>query len=264
MQLINLHLNELKMHPLFIRLLSPGAKVLARLCAPYLPSSKPISLAADFVFAEAVPGDYLEFGTFKGASFVEAYRLLEKAYVRWNDPATNSNAFSSPPSDNVPIIKKRSIRYFAFDSFKGLPPLSDSDKGHSRFSTGRYDCSQESFIKQIQYSGVDLKKIVINPGFYNESLTKDFKVKNSLNAASIIMIDCDLYESTVPVLEFVTDLLQQGSILIFDDWFAFRGDPSKGQQRAVSEWLSRNPDIMIRDYAYFGPSQRAFIVHKAY
>jgi hypothetical protein len=64
------------------QLLNPGGKLLARLCAPHLASSKPISLAADFVFAEAVPGDYLEFGTFKGASFVEAYRHLEKAFVR--------------------------------------------------------------------------------------------------------------------------------------------------------------------------------------
>lgn len=37
----------------------------------------PISLAADFVFAEAIPGDYLEFGVFKGASFIEAVNKLE-------------------------------------------------------------------------------------------------------------------------------------------------------------------------------------------
>jgi hypothetical protein len=99
--------------------------------------------------------------------------------------------------------------------------------GHSRFSTGRYDFTQESFINLIKYSGVDLKKVVICPCFYNESLTKEFKLRNNLKEASIIMIDCDLYESTVPVLEFITDLLQQGTILIFDDWFAFRGGSSK-------------------------------------
>jgi hypothetical protein len=43
----------------------------------------------------------------------------------------------------------------------------------------------------------------------------------------------------------------------------FEGDPQKGEQRAVSEWLARNPEIMLSDYAQFGPCQRAFIVHKA-
>ena len=72
----------MKINLLIKKLLEPLGRALARLISPFLPTNKPISLAANFVFAEAVPGDYLEFGTFKGASFIEAYRLCEKAFER--------------------------------------------------------------------------------------------------------------------------------------------------------------------------------------
>jgi hypothetical protein len=49
--------------------------------------------------------------------------------------------------------------------------------------------------------------------------------------------------------------------IILDDCFAFRGNPQKGEQRAASEWLKRNPNISLSYYASFGPAQRAFIVH---
>ena len=135
--------------------------------------------------------------------------------------------------------------------------------GHARFSSGRYDFSLSDFIKLIKSKGLDLNKIIINPGFYSNSLTQDFKQINKLNAASIVMIDCDLYESTSLVLEFITDLIQEGTILIFDDWFAYRGSPLKGEQRAVSEWIRKNPHIQLSAFAQDGPTQRAFIVHLA-
>ena len=37
----------------------------------------------------------------------------------------------------------------------------------------------------------------------------------------------DLYNSTKLVLEFITDLVQDGTILIFDDWFAYICDVLK-------------------------------------
>ena len=36
------------------------------------------------------------------------------------------------------------------------------------------------------------------------------------------MVDCDLYQSTVPVLAFLADLLQDGTVVLFDDWYCFR------------------------------------------
>lgn len=101
----------------------------------------------------------------------------------------------------------------------------------------------------------------IVPGFYDETLTADTKEQLSLQRAAIILIDCDLYESTVPVLEFITDLVDQGTILIFDDWYRFKGDPNKGEQRACNEWLQKNPHINLVQYWQQGPQSVAFLVN---
>ena len=70
--------------------------------------------------------------------------------------------------------------------------------------------------------------------------------------AAIVWIDCDLYESTVPVLDFIVPFVQTGTIFCFDDWFSFAGHFMKGEIRATREWLERNPDIRLTQYRDFG------------
>jgi len=74
------------------------------------------------------------------------------------------------------------------------------------------------------------------------------KRRLSLKRASLVLIDCDLYESTVPVLAFITDLLDQGTIIIFDDWYRYKGHLDKGEQRACREWLDKNPQLELSRY----------------
>jgi len=72
---------------------------------------------------------------------------------------------------------------------------------------------------------------------------KDVKAKIPIKKAAAIWIDCDLYGSTVPVLEFVRDYIQNGTILVFDDFYCFRGNPEQGEQKAFAEWLKKNKNI---------------------
>lgn len=73
-------------------------------------------------------------------------------------------------------------------------------------------------------------------------------------------IDCDYYESTVPALEFVTDLLLvDGSILIFDDWWVFGGRRERGEQRAFHEWRERHG---IETAEFIRSTAMSFIVHR--
>jgi len=108
---------------------------------------------------------------------------------------------------------------------------------------------------------VDLSKVIIVPGFYEDSLTQAVKDTYQLTAASIVMVDCDLYSSAKSVLDFITPLVVDGSIIIFSDWFAFKGNPNRGEQRACSEWLEANPGLKLIPFARFGVTQQAFIVH---
>ena len=61
--------------------------------------------------------------------------------------------------------------------------------------------------------------------------------------AAIVYVDCDLYESTVPVLAFVVPFLRAGTIVAFDDWNCFMADPARGQRRAWREFREANPRL---------------------
>jgi O-methyltransferase len=107
---------------------------------------------------------------------------------------------------------------------------------------------------------LDLKDVVTVPGFYDATLSADTKKRLNLSRAAVVMIDCDLYESTTLALDFVTDLLVQGSVLIFDDWFCYQGTPDRGEQKACRDWLTRNPQIELIDYWREPPQPVSFIV----
>lgn len=227
-------------------------------------SSKPIYIAADFCFTENIKGDYLEFGVFKGHSFIEAYHACENASKKWSSKKNNQNSFDDKEIANQSFEKitfKMDIRYFAFDSFKGLPKLKSEDTKHARFHEGRYSVNKETFLKNCSDHAVDIKKIICVEGFYENTLTDSIKKNLELSSAAIIMIDCDLYSSTKLVLNFITPLLQKGTVIIFDDWFCHKGSINEGEQKATAEWLAINKKIRLIDHGRYGHAQKSFIVN---
>lgn len=211
---------------------------------------------ASFTTWNEVEGDYLEFGVFQGESFAEAYKSIQKTRGE-QESFGNQASFSGTPEYQK--WKQNRPRFFAFDSFQGLP--GGSATRHVDYAPGAYYCDQDQFKRNIARLGVDLKDVVTVPGYYNESLTDDVKEKYGLRHAALVMVDCDLYESTVPVLDFLTNLVGQGTVLIFHDWFRFRGNPMCGQQRACHEWLERNPHIELVEYWREGPQAISFLVN---
>jgi len=223
----------------------------------------PISIAAEFVCAECIEGDYLEFGVFKGESFIEAYKRLWHSKRKWAFKEHSGVAYSNNKSRNIsnkPVIDRR---FIAFDSFEGLPELTDIDLSGEggRFEKGRYDCTEDNFLKNLANNGVDINEVITVPGYYEDSLTQGLKDKLNIQKSAIVMIDCDLYSSTKSVLEFITNLIGDGTILIFDDWFSYKGSPNHGEQKACNEWLEKNTHIHLIPYVRLGTAQQSFIVN---
>ena len=48
-------------------------------------SPMPIDLAAQFICSQKVEGDYLEFGVFKGSSFIKAYKSINNFSQQWKN-----------------------------------------------------------------------------------------------------------------------------------------------------------------------------------
>jgi hypothetical protein len=80
-------------------------------------------------------------------------------------------------------------------------------------------------------------------GYYSDSLTADLQRRfvDSGRRIALATIDCDLYESVIPVFDFIEPLLQPGSVLYIDDLFVGnRGDPRRGLARAFVEFRKRS------------------------
>jgi O-methyltransferase len=216
--------------------------------------------AATFTTRNYVAGDYLEFGVWRGDSFSKAYhaiREMRAQHTAWlNRHVTySSNGHGTPEFTRWREWKPK---FFAFDSFAGLP--STGDQMQEEWAAGSYACSEAEFKANIAREGVNLSDVVTVPGFYENSLTPELKRKLRLTRAAIVHIDCDLYDSTMRVLDFVTDLLTQGSVIVFDDWFFNQGRKDCGEQKACDEWLRRNPHIELTPY-WQEPQPMSFIVN---
>ena len=204
----------------------------------YSTQEEMMKIAMDFAEISKVDGDYLEFGVYEGNAFVSAFHFAQSRNLK-------------------------SMKFYAFDSFKGLPEIKGVDaKGFRHFSKGQFSCDANKFKKIVSRQGVDLKKVKIIPGWFYETLNKETKKKLPLKRAAVIWIDCDLYESTAPVLNFIKDYLQDGTILVFDDWFCFKGNPDKGEQKAFMEWLKKNPSIRAIEFHKFCPFGNSFIINR--
>ncbi|MDX2034333.1 MAG: TylF/MycF/NovP-related O-methyltransferase [Blastocatellia bacterium] len=217
----------------------------------YVGTNGCVHTAASFVTWNQVAGDYLEFGVAEGQSFAAAFRAITRerrihAGMGYDGPEYRQWLAAEP-------------RFFAFDSFEGLP--DGPAERQVDYFPGSYQCSEAQFKANLARDGVDMRRVVTVPGFYDKSLTPETRQRLGLRRAAVAMIDCDLYESTVPVLDFLTDLVGQGTVLIFHDWFRYQGNPNQGEQRACREWLARNPQFELIEYWREGPQAVSFLVN---
>jgi hypothetical protein len=171
--------------------------------------------AIDRSFAHArandVSGDYLEFGVFKGASLLHAQKLAD-------------------------ALGLRSMRFLGFDSFEGLP--DEAEQRREIFYKGQYSCGEQQVRSWLSQNGADWRRLILVPGFYDETLNPESKRKLGLTKCAVAMLDCDIYSSTKLALEWIDDIVDPGSVVILDDWDAYGDDPASwedGQRRAMRE-----------------------------
>jgi hypothetical protein len=219
----------------FARALRPLATMMGRNAALtlYWEQTRILSLAFKYAESESVKGDYAEFGIWTGRTFVEACRIA--------------------PKYGVPR------RFVAFDSFEGLPTLHGPDVG-GPFATGDFKNSRAEFEARLRRARVPMNDVTIVEGWFDDTLAHPEQIH--LESVAVAWIDCDLYASTTPVLDYLTSRISPGSVLLFDDWYTFRASPHKGEMRACAEWLERNPSLMITPWRPFHFAGQSFIVQR--
>lgn len=209
------------------------------------PRSPTFFAAIEYINYERVPGAIVEFGVFTGLSLAEF---------------AQGHAF-----DN----KGMERRIVGFDSFEGLPASAEE---HARWQ--RTDCAVNHSwhpmipigarvtpsVTQDLFAACGLTPPALHIGPFAATIGR--VVPSTYPAIALVHFDCDLYESTSDALTLASPAFQDGAMLMFDDWFHYRGHPEKGQTRAFSEFLKQHPEWTAVPYRSYSTFCRAFILSK--
>jgi O-methyltransferase len=184
--------------------------------------------------------DYLEFGIFRGFNLWYSQSLARAFGVK-------------------------DMRFFGFDSFFGIPPVNGIDAGGA-FREGDFSAYKDDVHAALTRFGVDWNNTFLIEGFFENSLNQATIKQYALRRSSFCVVDCDLYSSTVTVLNFIAPLLGDPCLLYFDDWADYGPDQSKGEPRAFAEFLERNAHVFdvepFIDFRAIGGKGKAFVLHR--
>jgi Macrocin-O-methyltransferase (TylF). len=188
-----------------------------------------------YLVSADLKGDYCEFGVGQGKTFSYAVHTLHKRYPH--------------------------MRFWGFDTFEGMPEAQGLDAqmpfdtGHTQ---GNFSCPEQSVRGIVMQYSPDIAAERLNtvPGLFTDTFKT---VNDKIYNVSVAFIDPIYYESTVTVLDFLTDKITTGSVIIFDDWFAMRNLPDYGNQKACNEWVAQH-NIRLSPFFSFGGTGMVFTV----
>ena len=193
-------------------------------------------------YTDNTSGDYLEFGVFTGSSFNFAMKIDKKMQRTFK--------------------RKIDTNFIGFDSFDGFGDIKPIDENPS-FKSTFFKVNKKKVIKNIEKNSKNQKFRLID-GFYQQTIKNKDANDYKINKSRIIMVDCDLKESTTLALNFAKPTLQEGTIIIFDDFNYYKGNKNKVEYGAFDDFKSKNPNIEFRRVFDYGYSGRAFIVTNLY
>ncbi|CAN7593765.1 TylF/MycF/NovP-related O-methyltransferase [Rhizobium sp. LjRoot254] len=182
-----------------------------------------------------IPGDYAEFGCCGAMTFRLAYAAARQC--------------------------AHSARLWAFDSFQGLPPQAGQADSHPMWVEGDMSMSLKDFRSVCASVGMKESDYTAVAGFYGDTLEPaGLSTPNRPDRLALVYIDCDLYSSTVQVLQFLAPRLRHGMVVAFDDYFCTSADAVSGERLAMLEFLDGQTDFAFLPYLPIGWHGMSFIV----
>jgi hypothetical protein len=189
---------------------------------------------------EDVDGDYLEFGVFTGSSFCHSIRCCEKL-----------------ENINQNVLK---TKFFGFDSFEGFGNLNKDDE-HPFYKDENFSTS---LLRVNNRVGRVAKKVSFKlvPGFFSDSLMAGAR-QMGIEKARIIFIDSDTYSSANEALLFCTPIVREGTFIVLDDYYSYRGNELRGVTKAFNEFIYECR-IKVRHVFNYGMGGAVYIISEKF
>ena len=149
-----------------------------------------------------------------------------------------------------------STKFYGFDSFAGFGDLKDDDK-HPFYTDENFATNMPTVQRRVQRVAGSIKFKMV-PGFFSDSL-KNGAEQYSIKKSRIIFIDSDTYSSANEALTFCIPTIQEGTFVILDDYYSYRGHEQKGVARAFSEFISQS-NIKVRRVFTYGMGGAVYVI----
>jgi hypothetical protein len=138
------------------------------------------------------------------------------------------------------------LQFHGFDSFEGLP--EDWDMGQKNVDKKAFD--MQGSVPMVE------KNVKLWKGWFDKTIPEFLDSEHNTTEVGYLHVDCDLYSSTVTILEDLNHLIVPGTIIRFDELACWRhvfGEASpKGKSnrvryttwkdhewKALNEWLDK-------------------------
>lgn len=128
--------------------------------------------------------------------------------------------------------------YYLYDSFEGLPPVQPIDgkaanewqnNTESEIYFDNCTASELHAAKAMSLTGV--RDVTLVKGWFEDTLPR----ASFPNGIAVLRMDADWYKSTLEILESLFSSVNDGGLIIIDDYFAW-----EGCSKAVHDYLSKN------------------------
>ena len=127
-------------------------------------------------------GDYTEFGVFKGKSLYHSWRCAKKHKIK-------------------------NVMFYGFDSFEGFPV-----ENHDLYTNEKFKTTIEKVNKNFK----NKNNVQLIKGFFDQSLKQD--QIQSIKNISFAFIDCDIYESSISIFNYLENRVSVGGFIMIDDF----------------------------------------------
>ena len=190
------------------------------------------------------PGFYMEFGVAHGHSM--------KAAIL-------ASRFSNSRQLGVQSMKRSFFGVDTFETFMSSNPIDI----HPVWKSDKFTKSLDQVKHRFRKEKVPISFLKIDASRLDKESPQSSEFKKSLiGRAAILLFDMDLYEPTKSALNWANEFIDEGTFLMFDEFFAFNGSQEKGEAKAFLEYSHQNPNLVFRDFATYGSGGKVFIVSK--
>ena len=190
---------------------------------------------------DQVPGCYVEFGVATGNS-IRSAEVAERRSV----------------SKLLGVHRVRRPIY-GFDTFDGFSSPSQADE-HPTWRGSKFTAQFAEVQRRFRRTGervtlfqIDAMSLADEDGEPKINLTSLVR-----EPVAIALFDMDLGEPTERALHWIAPALTDGSVIMFDEFFAFHGDPDRGESGAFRRFLKSHPSLLFREFLSYGDGGRAF------